>query len=164
MKYQEIERRSESGAHCFLFRDAIQNNWINREHEISNTGSWMVPFFTDRKEQLQAFLCESLVSALEHWDLQIAVRACFQATAYVERLHTLGWAGGGRYEDALREAQQRIESWVTSRECLYNLSGLTFDQWWSTVRSIGNVPGMYRTSESAMLAWKFGASPETWLP
>lgn len=116
MKYIDIVNRAESGDHCFLFRAAIQNNWIKLDHEINHTGLWMVPFFEDRKTDLEANLCEALACALYHNDRVIACRACFQACSAMARLKQgYNWAGCGYWEDALRTAQKRIEDWAT--EC-----------------------------------------------
>lgn len=113
MKHSDIEKRAETGDHCFLFRAAVQNGWINKQHEISRTGLWMVPFFEDRKTDLEANLCEALACALYHDDRAIACRACFQACSAMSRLKQgFGWAGGGYWEDALRAAQKRIEDWT----------------------------------------------------
>lgn len=113
MNRDEIIKRSESGNHCFLFRTAIQNNWIDWSHEINRTGLWMRAFVEDRKESLESHLCESLACALYHDDRAIACRACFQATDAMARLKQgHNWAGCGYWEDALRTAQKRIEDWT----------------------------------------------------
>jgi hypothetical protein len=112
MRYSEIEKRAESGDHCFLFRDAIQRGWINRQHELTRTGLWMRNYCEDRKENLESHLCEALACALYHDERAIACRACFQATDAMARLKAVhNWAGCGYWEDALRNAQQRIERW-----------------------------------------------------
>ena len=120
MNREQIEQAAVSGPHAFLYRDALQNNWIDFSFgRMVQSGSWYVPMVLgangsgcDMDRQLRANLCEALVSALTHSNKKIAFRAFKQAVHYVARLEGLGTTAGVAYYDALSSAQQRIETFL----------------------------------------------------
>ena len=114
MTKDEIVSASQSSrSSAFLYREALQNGWIDHSMHVHNSGQWYVPFLmtsndgppskADRELQIRAYLCESLATALDHDDPIIALRAYGQATAYAGRLEGMGSTPGSRHCDALLE-------------------------------------------------------------
>lgn len=123
MTREEIERASQSGPHCFLYREALQNGWIDHSMHVRNSGMWYVPFLAEhtpdygKKEhetQIRAYLCESLATALDHSEPVIRVRAAYQAFCYAGRLEGMGTTPGSRHCDALLEVRNWLESCISA--------------------------------------------------
>ena len=118
MTREQIEKRAQSGDHCFLYRTALQCEHIDWTCEVTHSGMWHCRAFPNADQSLFAYLTESLATALHHSDRVIATRAAFQAKGYLEtlrvlqRLSPLVNVGGPAYFDAVRQAIQRVENWV----------------------------------------------------
>lgn len=122
MTKDEIEHAAQSGEHCFLYREALQNDWIDFSVNVRTSGMWYVRFLmtsndgppskADRENQTRAYLCESLATALDHADPIIALRAYGQACEYAARLNAMGTTPGARHNDAVLEACNRLETLI----------------------------------------------------
>jgi len=112
MKADELERRTMTGSNTWLYREAQANGYVDHTVSVRNSGVFYCRKFDDRETQFRAYLCESLLTALEHDDPIIRVRAAFQAAEYCARLFGMGKTPGPRHCDALREARNIIETLV----------------------------------------------------
>lgn len=112
MTLEEIQKAAESGPHCFLYREALRRDWVDPDCIVNSTGMWHVKYQINRPayEQFEAWLCESLATALEHPDPMTRLRATLQAYEYTGRLKGMGAHPGSRYSDALLEARNLLES------------------------------------------------------
>jgi len=109
MTLEEIKKRAESGSHCFLYRDALRNDWIDPNLIVQSLGMWHCRLLDDMTEQLRSWLCESLATALDHDDPLIRLRATLQAYEYTGRLRERD-ALDSRSCDALFEARNKLEA------------------------------------------------------
>jgi len=112
MQRPEFEARSQAGRNSFLYREALANDYVDFSCEVRSTGVFYARPFQDRETQLRCYLCESLLTALEHTDPLIVVRAAAQAFAYAGRLEGMGTTPGPRHCDALLEVRNRLEAMV----------------------------------------------------
>ncbi len=113
MSPETLEARASTGPNAWLYREALQNGYVNHGLSVRNTGVYYCALFTDDREiQLRCYLNESLLTALEHDDPLIRVRATLQAYAYSGRLEGMGKTPGPRHCDALLEARNRLEAEV----------------------------------------------------
>jgi hypothetical protein len=108
-----LESRAATGPHCFLYREALQNEYADLSVPVRSSGVFYARPFQDREKQLRCYLCESLLTALEHPDPVIRVRAAVQAFAYAGRLEGMGKSPGSRHCDTLLEVRNWLESAVS---------------------------------------------------
>ena len=110
MDIATLEARSASGDNAWLYREALQNGYCNPELEVRLSGVFYCNTFPeDRELQLRCYLCESLLTALEHADPVIRVRAAVQAFAYAGRLEGMGKTPGPRHCDTLLTIRNWLE-------------------------------------------------------
>lgn len=114
MNQAEFEARSQTGRNCFLYREALQHGYVDFSLEVRSSGMFYARPFTDRETQLRCYLCESLLTALEHPEPLIRLRAACQAFAYAGRLEGMGTTPGPRHCDALLEVRNMLEAQVRS--------------------------------------------------
>lgn len=113
MQRSEFEARSQTGRNCFLYREALQNDYVDFSLDVRSSGMFYArPFAGDREKQLRCYLCESLLTALEHPEPLIRLRAACQAFAYAGRLEGMGTTPGARHCDALLEVRNMLEAQV----------------------------------------------------
>ena len=111
MSPETLEARCATGPNAWLYREALQNNYVNHGLNVRNTGVYYCALFPDDREtQLRCYLNESLLTALEHGEPLIRVRALLQAYAYSARLEGMDKTPGPRHCDALLEARNRLEA------------------------------------------------------
>lgn len=117
MTREEFEAKAASGPNCGLYRTALNSGYVDWRYPTTRTGMWTVALLREanRNEQLFAYLLESLATALEHDDRNVATRAAFQAQNYINRLGATGGNCGGPFvHDAARAAIERVVAWVVS--------------------------------------------------
>lgn len=107
-----MEKRAETGPNAWLYREALQNEYADHGMEVRSSGVFYCRVLEDRETQLRSYLCESLLTALEHPEPVIRARALCQAFAYAGRLEGMGTTPGPRHCDALLEIRNRLESEV----------------------------------------------------
>jgi len=108
-----LTAKAETGRLAWLYREALQNDYCDPAVEVRSSGVFYCrPFPGEREKQLRAYLCESLLTALEHTNPLIVVRAAAQAWAYAGRLEGMGTTPGARHCDALLEMRNRLEAMV----------------------------------------------------
>ena len=113
MDITTLTSKAQTGPNAWLYREALQNDYCNPELDVRSTGIFYCRAFPgEREKQLRAYLCESLLTALEHTDPLIVVRAAAQAWAYAGRLEGMGTTPGSRHCDALLEMRNRLEAMV----------------------------------------------------
>jgi hypothetical protein len=112
MDRTEFERRSQTGRNSFLYREALQNDYVDFSLEVRSSGVFYARPFQDRETQIRCYLCESLLTALEHPEPLIRIRAACQAFAYAGRLEGMGSTPGSRHCDALLEVRNLLEAQV----------------------------------------------------
>jgi hypothetical protein len=112
MQRPEFEARSQTGRNSYLYREALQNDYVDFSLEVRSSGMFYARPFQDRETQLRCYLCESLLTALEHPDPIIRLRAACQAFAYAGRLEGMGTTPGSRHCDALLEVRNMLEEMV----------------------------------------------------
>lgn len=113
MKPAVLEAKASSGPNAWLYREALQNDYCDPTLEVRSSGVFYARLFaSDREKQLRCYLCESLLTALEHGDPLIRVRALCQAFAYAGRLEGMGLSPGSRHCDALLEIRNLLEEMV----------------------------------------------------
>jgi hypothetical protein len=105
----EFEARSQTGRNSYLYREALTNDYVDFGLEVRSSGMFYARPLVDREAQLRCYLCESLLTALEHADPVIRLRAACQAFAYAGRLEGMGSTPGSRHCDALLEVRNMLE-------------------------------------------------------
>lgn len=111
MSPETLEARCATSPNAWLYRDALRGGYVNHTLTVRNTGIYYCALFpADRETQLRCYLNESLLTALEHHEPLIRLRATLQAFAYAGRLEGMGHTPGARYCDALLEARNRLEA------------------------------------------------------
>lgn len=110
MDLATLEARASSGPNQWLYREALQNDYCDTTLDVRTSGVFYCrPFPGEREKQLRCYLCESLLTALEHPEPIIRARALCQAFAYAGRLEGMGTTPGPRHCDALLEIRNRLE-------------------------------------------------------
>jgi hypothetical protein len=112
MNRVEFEARSQTGRNSYLYREALAHDYVDFSLEIRSSGMFYARPFTDRETQLRCYLCESLLTALEHPEPIIRLRAACQAFAYAGRLEGMGSTPGSRHCDALLEVRNMLEGLI----------------------------------------------------
>lgn len=112
MDRETMEKRAASGPNAWLYREALRNEYTDHSMEVRSSGVFYCRPLEDREMQLRSYLCESLLTALEHAEPVIRVRALCQAFAYAGRLEGMGTTPGSRHCDALLEIRNRLENEV----------------------------------------------------
>lgn len=105
-----LEQRAASGDNAWLYREALQNGYVNPDIKVRSTGIFFCAVMSDNETQLRCYLCESLLTALEHESPVIRIRAAIQAFNYAGRLQGLGKTPGPRHCDALLSVRNRLEA------------------------------------------------------
>jgi hypothetical protein len=113
MNRTEFEARSQTGRNAYLYREALTNDYVDFSLEVRSSGMFYArPLGRGREAQLRCYLCESLLTALEHADPVIRIRAACQAFAYAGRLEGMGITPGSRHCDALLEVRNMLEAQI----------------------------------------------------
>lgn len=112
MNQSDLQLKSESGPSAWLYREALQNDYADPNVVVRTSGMFYVRLIADRETQLRAYLCESLLTALEHSDPIIRVRAACRAFTYSGSLVGMGKSPGPRHCDALLDVRNRLEEMV----------------------------------------------------
>jgi len=112
MNRPEFEARAQTGRNSYLYREALRNDYVDFSLEVRSSGMFYARPFVDRETQLRCYLCESLLTALEHPEPLIRLRAACQAFAYAGRLEGMGTTPGSRHCDALLEVRNMLEAQV----------------------------------------------------
>lgn len=111
MSPETLASKAASGPNCFLYREAEQNGYVDHSLDVCSSGIFYARAFADdRERQLRCYLCESLLTALEHPEPIIRVRAAVQCFAYAGRLEGMGTTPGPRHCDALLAIRNWLES------------------------------------------------------
>jgi hypothetical protein len=98
-----------------LFRARIEEkNWANKEMAPGKLWHIKIKFLDDAYEQIEAFLCESLVTGLETEEFVTAFRCHAQAIGYVHKL--TGKVPTSIYTDALSQLSNRLTEYVQELE------------------------------------------------
>ncbi len=112
MKRAEFEKKANEGPNCGLYREALARGWVNWDTVWPNHGTFYVRMLARSAEQYEAWLCESLLTGLEHSDRLVAYRATLQAHEYTGRLSGMGVHVCAAWRDRLTEARNRGEAWI----------------------------------------------------
>lgn len=109
MDLATLEARAATGPNAWLYREALTHGYVDHSIEVRSSGVFYARPFMDREKQMRCYLCESLLTALEHPEPLIRARALCQAFAYAGRIEGMGMTPGPRHCDALLEIRNKLE-------------------------------------------------------